>query len=182
MTVFCPVSQIVNPNLQRAGLPSFPNHSVLERPRKEFGENREDMKGHSSFNPSGISTSILRATGSISTQIDFANGIRICLSSLPLTSRSGGPPYSCHASTMPIDSPVDRSVLAIEFEPPLTQPRSRLETLKQAGPKVKEQLRSDPKKWAGIAAGAGIVLGLAGRYLRHRAHRPHLVVVETTAC
>ena len=71
---------------------------------------------------------------------------------------------------------------AIEFEPPLTQPRSKLEMLKQAGPKVQEHLRSNPKKWAGIAAGAGIVLGLAGRYLRHRAHRPHLVVVETTAC
>ena len=71
---------------------------------------------------------------------------------------------------------------AIEFDPPLTQPRPRLEALKQAVPKLKAQLRSNPKKWAGIAAGAGIVLGIAGRYLRHRAHRPHLVVVETTAC
>ena len=70
----------------------------------------------------------------------------------------------------------------IEFEPPLAQPHPRLDALRQAGPKLKEQLRSNPKKWAGIAAGAGIALGLAGRYLRHRAHRPRLVVVETTAC
>jgi hypothetical protein len=70
---------------------------------------------------------------------------------------------------------------SIEFDPPLRQPRAKLETLKQAAPKLKEQLRSSPKKWAGIAAGAGIALGLTGRYLRHRAHR-RLVVVETTAC
>lgn len=71
---------------------------------------------------------------------------------------------------------------AIEFDPPLTQPRAKLEALKAAGPKLKEELRSNPKKWAGIAAGAGIALGLAGRYLRHRAHRPRLVVVQTTEC
>jgi hypothetical protein len=70
----------------------------------------------------------------------------------------------------------------IEFEPPLKETHSRLDALKQAGPKLEEQFRSNPKKWAGIAAGAGIALGLAGRYLRHRAHRPRLVVVETTAC
>jgi hypothetical protein len=49
-------------------------------------------------------------------------------------------------------------------------------------PKLAQQLRSNPKKWAGIAAGAGLVLGLAGRYLRHRAHKPHLVIVEAAAC
>jgi hypothetical protein len=50
--------------------------------------------------------------------------------------------------------------------------------VKELGPKIEQQLRSDPKKWAGIAAGAGLLLGLAGRYLRHRAHKPHLVIVE----
>jgi hypothetical protein len=52
------------------------------------------------------------------------------------------------------------------------------------GPKLQSQLRSDPKKWAGIAAGAGVALGLAGRYLRHRAHvnarRPQVVVIEAS--
>ena len=50
------------------------------------------------------------------------------------------------------------------------------------GPKLQSQMRSDPKKWAGIAAGAGVALGLTGRYLRHRAHvrarRPQIVIIE----
>lgn len=50
------------------------------------------------------------------------------------------------------------------------------------GPKLQSQMRSDPKKWAGIATGAGIVLGLTGRYLRHRAHvrarMPQIVIIE----
>ena len=52
------------------------------------------------------------------------------------------------------------------------------DSVKQLRPKLEQQLRSNPKKWAGIAAGAGLLLGLAGRYLRHRAHKPHLVIVE----
>src|SRR6266576_951229 len=67
---------------------------------------------------------------------------------------------------------------AIEFEPLLRDRRSRLAAVKEIGPKFQQQLRSNPKKWVGIAAGAGVVLGLAGRYLRHRAHKPHLVIVE----
>ena len=47
-------------------------------------------------------------------------------------------------------------------------------------------LRSNPAKWAGIAAGAGFALGLGGRLLRRRArlHRrvsPQLVIIES-AC
>jgi len=45
-------------------------------------------------------------------------------------------------------------------------------------------LRSNPAKWAGIAAGAGFALGLGGRILRRRArtHRvPQLVIIES-AC
>jgi hypothetical protein len=50
--------------------------------------------------------------------------------------------------------------------------------------KLQMQLRANPTKWAGIAAGAGFGLGLMGRIMRHRAAHasiPHLVVIET-AC
>lgn len=103
---------------------------------------------------------------------------------------------------------------AIEFDPPLHEDRgirSKIDAWKSAGtsmlaswkskavtksnaakrsaagvgPKLQLQMRSDPKKWAGIAAGAGIALGLTGRYLRHRAHvrarRPQVVIIEA-AC
>jgi hypothetical protein len=35
------------------------------------------------------------------------------------------------------------------------------------------ELRSNPGKWAGIAAGAGLGLGLLGRLLHHQLHRKH---------
>ena len=45
---------------------------------------------------------------------------------------------------------------------------------------IKSELRSNPGKWAGIAAGAGFTLGLIGRRLRHRARRnlPDLIIIE----
>ena len=46
---------------------------------------------------------------------------------------------------------------------------------------VQQELRRDPMKWAGVAAGGGLGLGLLGRYLRHRARarkRPRLFVIE----
>lgn len=46
---------------------------------------------------------------------------------------------------------------------------------------MKANLRSNPRKWAGIAAGAGLGLGLMGRYLHRRSMMrdvPHLVIIE----
>ena len=46
---------------------------------------------------------------------------------------------------------------------------------------LESQLKANPTKWAGIAAGAGFGLGLIGRIMRHRAHRaatPHIVIIE----
>ncbi len=48
---------------------------------------------------------------------------------------------------------------------------------------VQKQLRSDPLKWGGIAAAAGLGLGLLGRYLRYRAKvkkRPAFYIIEET--
>lgn len=41
------------------------------------------------------------------------------------------------------------------------------------------QLGHNPAVLGGIAAGAGLGLGLLGRWMRHRAHAPTLVVIET---
>jgi hypothetical protein len=35
------------------------------------------------------------------------------------------------------------------------------------------ELRSNPAKWAGVATGAGLGLGLLGRLLHHQLHRKH---------
>ena len=46
---------------------------------------------------------------------------------------------------------------------------------------MQRDMRSNPAKWAGIMTGAGIGLGLVGRYLRHRMKRnrvPRLVIIE----
>jgi len=49
--------------------------------------------------------------------------------------------------------------------------------------KVNDSMRGNPAKWAGIAAGAGLGIGLLGRFLQHRAHRRHMpAVVIIEAC
>lgn len=40
-------------------------------------------------------------------------------------------------------------------------------------------LRRNPAVLGGIAAAGGLALGLAGRWMRHRAHAPTLLIVET---
>ena len=48
--------------------------------------------------------------------------------------------------------------------------------------RLQMQLRSNPTKWAGIAAGAGFGLGLIGRIMRHRASHPsipRLIIIES---
>ena len=50
--------------------------------------------------------------------------------------------------------------------------------------KAKSSLGANPAKWAGIAAGAGLGVGLIGRFLQHRAHHrrvPAVVIIEA-AC
>jgi ElaB/YqjD/DUF883 family membrane-anchored ribosome-binding protein len=50
--------------------------------------------------------------------------------------------------------------------------------------KANDSLRSNPTKWAGIAAGAGLGIGLIGRFLHHRTHHRHMpaVVIIEAAC
>ena len=46
---------------------------------------------------------------------------------------------------------------------------------------AQQSLRSNPTKWAGIAAGVGLGLGILGRVMRHRMarrSRPELVIIE----
>lgn len=64
----------------------------------------------------------------------------------------------------------------------MTKSNDAKSAVSSLGPRLQLQMRADPKKWAGIAAGAGVALGLAGRYLRHRAHvnarRPQVVIIH----
>src|SRR5579872_6320284 len=102
-----PLTQIVDSNIQQAGVPAPLDHSMRERPREKLGEDRQHMESHvgfKPFNPSGRSTAMRFAAGSISTQIDRANGIIS-----PPTSSSPEPPPSCQPVTRPSDSPVFRS-------------------------------------------------------------------------
>ena len=46
---------------------------------------------------------------------------------------------------------------------------------------ARQSLRANPAKWAGIAAGVGLGLGVLGRVMRHRMGkraRPELVIIE----
>ena len=47
---------------------------------------------------------------------------------------------------------------------------------------VKQSMGSNPMLWAGIAAGAGFGIGLAGRFLHWRRNRPmpELIVIDAT--
>jgi hypothetical protein len=50
--------------------------------------------------------------------------------------------------------------------------------------KVQGSMRTSPMKWAGVAAGSGLALGLLGRILHARSARQHLgpqlVIIETS--
>ncbi|MEA2344316.1 MAG: hypothetical protein QOF63_2485 [Thermoanaerobaculia bacterium] len=63
-------------------------------------------------------------------------------------------------------------------------PRSIKPRVKAMTLKTNDRMRGNPSKWAGIAAGAGLALGLAGRFLQRRAsarHMPAVIIIEA-AC
>jgi ElaB/YqjD/DUF883 family membrane-anchored ribosome-binding protein len=43
--------------------------------------------------------------------------------------------------------------------------------------RANDSMRGNPTKWAGIATGAGLGIGLIGRFLHHRAHHRHMPAV-----
>lgn len=62
-----------------------------------------------------------------------------------------------------------------------TRSASMRSTMAAKAAGVQHDVRSNPAKWAGIMTGAGIGLGLVGRYLRHRMKQnrmPRLVIIE----
>src|SRR5581483_776161 len=46
MPVVCPVSKIVNVNLDQSRFSSFGHNAMLKRPLKKFGEDRENTENH----------------------------------------------------------------------------------------------------------------------------------------
>jgi ElaB/YqjD/DUF883 family membrane-anchored ribosome-binding protein len=50
--------------------------------------------------------------------------------------------------------------------------------------KANDRMRGNPGKWAGIAAGAGLAIGLVGRFLQHRTRNRHVpaVIIIEAAC
>ncbi|HEV7572328.1 MAG TPA: hypothetical protein VGQ21_12595 [Thermoanaerobaculia bacterium] len=63
-------------------------------------------------------------------------------------------------------------------------PRSITPRVNAMTMKANDSLHGNPAKWAGIAAGAGLGIGLIGRFLHHRAHHRHMpaVVIIEAAC
>lgn len=57
--------------------------------------------------------------------------------------------------------------------------RPRVEEMWRRVSMKTNQLRRNPAIVGGIAAAGGLALGLAGRWMRHRAHAPTLLIVET---
>lgn len=53
---------------------------------------------------------------------------------------------------------------------------------KQSAARVQTSMRTSPMKWAGVAAGAGVVLGIIGRIVRSRSRRslPDLVIIDAS--
>lgn len=64
---------------------------------------------------------------------------------------------------------IDQTIATVK--PRVTQTWERMSA--KAG-----ELRRNPAVIGGIAATAGLALGLAGRWMRHRAHAPTLLIVE----
>ena len=78
MAIVRPVAQIVYLNVEQARVFAALHHAMRKRSLEELGEDRQHMENHGrfkSFSPSGNSTAIRLAAGSISTQMDRANGI-----------------------------------------------------------------------------------------------------------
>src|SRR5581483_12493527 len=85
------------------------HHAMIERPAKNLQKNRYDMERHSSNNPSGRFTVILRPATSICVQIDGTKGISTSRPSA-CTSINGRPPYCCQPVTLPKIFPVAFSI------------------------------------------------------------------------
>lgn len=55
-----------------------------------------------------------------------------------------------------------------------------MERAQQIQQRFIDNMRSNPTKWAGIAAAAGFGLGVLGRVMRHRMEQvPQLVIIES---
>jgi hypothetical protein len=54
----------------------------------------------------------------------------------------------------------------------------RMQQMKRTISSKVSALRSNPAMIGGLATAAGFAVGLAGRYLRHRAHAPRVIVIE----
>jgi gas vesicle protein len=64
-----------------------------------------------------------------------------------------------------------------------TRVNTMRDSVKSKATTLQHEMSSNPAKWAGIAAGVGMGLGVLGRYMRHRAHRPQpqFIIIEGCA-